>query len=343
MGHSGAKNMIGFEAVSLEEARTCYATLPDSIRLATLSPDYLVADAKRDCTHHPTFLRFKNYGELFFHGFHQTQVPQTPFFDIQSPYGYGGPLSTTLDPRFLREAWAAYVQWCTSQEVAIEFMRFHPMAQNWKYYGGLTKVVRQTVSIPLSTADLAATYSTRCRTSIRKANKNGLVIEWTSPQRFLETFPELYRQGMDALGARREYYFGNSYFEAICALAQARCAVCVSEGYIIAGAIFFEGPTTWEYHLSASSERGRILCAANLLIHEAATMAQLSGARFLYLGGGLTSRPDDSLFFFKSGFSKCYMEYRIGSQIHNADAYHSLTEKFHAKFTAKDDKILFYR
>ena len=40
------------------------------------------------------------------------------------------------------------------------------------------------------------------------------------------------------------------------------------------------------------------------MVLAAAEMMKAQGAKYLYLGGGVTDKSDDGLFVFKSGFSK---------------------------------------
>ncbi len=78
-----------------------------------------------------------------------------PLFDIETVYGYSGPLSNTDDPCFLREAWAAFAEYCRSAHIVAEFARCHPYAANQDLLGPGSMVVfdRQTVSIDLSGND----------------------------------------------------------------------------------------------------------------------------------------------------------------------------------------------
>ena len=57
------------------------------------------------------------------------------FYDIQSPYGYGGPVVNEAgeDKTFLRDAWQYFSDWCDRTGVVGEFCRFHPRPE--KRYG----------------------------------------------------------------------------------------------------------------------------------------------------------------------------------------------------------------
>src|ERR1039458_8383092 len=69
-----------------------------------------------------------------FHPFLIRLIPEfdlhDEWHDIESVYGYSGPLSTTNDRKFLAEAWGAFSDWCQQQNVVAEFIRFHPLLDN---------------------------------------------------------------------------------------------------------------------------------------------------------------------------------------------------------------------
>ena len=58
------------------------------------------------------------------------------WFDIESAYGYGGPLSNTEDKDFLDNANEQFSEWCMENNVVAEFVRFHPIIENekWTFY-----------------------------------------------------------------------------------------------------------------------------------------------------------------------------------------------------------------
>ena len=51
-------------------------------------------------------------------------------FDVETPYGYGGPVSTSSEPQFLAAAREAYLAWLRERGVIAELVRFHPLIQN---------------------------------------------------------------------------------------------------------------------------------------------------------------------------------------------------------------------
>ena len=52
-------------------------------------------------------------------------IPQS-YYDIETVYGYSGPLATNNNPEFLERAWKSFSVWCANEHVVAEFIRFHP-------------------------------------------------------------------------------------------------------------------------------------------------------------------------------------------------------------------------
>jgi hypothetical protein len=329
-------------------AEALFASLPASYRLATLHPRYVAADAARTTGIEPRFWAYRENDALWYHGFHLCPLPGVPGYDIQSPYGYGGPICNTDNAGFLSRAWQAYKAWLREVDVAAEFLRFHPLLDNAVNYGGECHDDRDTVWVDLARQDLLASYAVRARTAVRKAEKQGMQFVW---RRFSEAdcsrFTAFYHAGMQAIGAAPFYFFQPDYFAAFAATNHDTNSVwlgtCERDGEWLAAGLFLAGGDTLEYHLAATSEVGKKIGATNMLLHGAGSHAQQQGILRFYLGGGTDARPDNPLFFFKQGFSPLRARFRIGRAIHDAVRYDALKRAWPERWTANPGKILFYR
>jgi hypothetical protein len=331
------------EALGSREAQALFEQLPKDKRLATLSPAYVVADASRSVDLEPVFICYRETGSFWLHGVHRGRVPGEMWFDLQSPYGYGGPLSSSTDAGFLSRAWADYARWCAESDILAEFVRFHPLTGNWRYYSGEVRDDRRTVAVALEAgSELLAGYLTRCRTAIRKAQAAGVVPIWLSLADHIERFGSYYRDGMAAIGAEDFYLFDDAYFSALADLPGIKLLACHQRGTWLSAGLFLRGADTLEYHLSATTGDGRRMGATNLLLHAAAEWGQAEGLAWLYLGGGTDGREDNPLFFFKAGFSEHHFPFRTGFAIHHRDAYEKLRSK-HPETGKPSSRILFYR
>lgn len=317
--------------------------LPDEQKSPYLHPYYVITDALRDRDLEPVFFIYKDGGEIFYYAFHLGKVQGTCFYDIQAPYAYGGPLSSTLDAGFLAKAWQHYFSWCQEKNILAEFVRFHPLLENWRYYPGEIQDMRETVWLDLQQEDFFPSYTTRVRTAIRKAQKNELRVEWINAEYFYRTFVDLYTQSMNRLHADQFYYFPTEYFRKLQDWRQSYLAFCWKGEELLGAALFLKQAHIMEYHLSATSQEGKQWSATNLLLHQAAIMAQEMGCKVLHLGGGTDNQANNQLLFFKSGFSRQRASFRIGKIIHAQEAYRKMQSDWQDRYGHCNDKTLFYR
>ena len=124
-----------------------FARLPHSRKSPYLHPQYVIDDASRDRDLEPVFFIYSEGGELFYYPFHLGRIAGTDYFDIQSAYAYGGPLSSTGAADFLTRAWQHHLSWCQNNNILAEFVRFHPWLENWDGFPGETRYMRETVGI----------------------------------------------------------------------------------------------------------------------------------------------------------------------------------------------------
>lgn len=329
--------------VRFDEAVALFDRLGDRALPPSLHPAYVAADARRDRELRPVFFAHEDGGEIYLHGFHTAPVPGAEYSDIQSAYGYGGPVASTADPAFLDAAWRAYGEWCRDNGILAEFVRFHPLLENWRYFGGTVMDDRWTVWVDLTADDLATGYEVRVRTAIRKARNGGVRVVWRRGAGDAAVFGELYRATMTRLDADEFYRFDDDYLASLMAWDRTHLGLCLAGDEVVAAALFLEGNQMLEYHLSAATPEGKRLAATNLLLHEAALLGQRLGCRALHLGGGFDGREDNPLLFFKSGFSPLRGMFRIGRLIHQPEAYAALRGQWLERHGTVPARVLFYR
>ncbi len=257
-----------------------------------------------------------------------------PWYDIETVYGYSGPLSTTTDPAFLTNAWAEFASWCREKHIVAEFIRFNPLMENYRYVDGSCRVAldRETVAIKLdcSKEELWESYPSVQRNMVRKALRRGLVCEQVPIVEGLTAFRRLYNQTMKRVQARGYYYFSDRYFDYLRdALSEKVRAFVVREtDHVIAAALFFIHEDRIHYHLAGSDETYRKFAPNNLLLHTVSLWGQEQGFHWFHLGGGRTSSPKDSLFRFKASISHLKLPFYIGKRVQNQEVYKRLCDEW---------------
>lgn len=260
----------------------------------------------------------------------QDGAPATMWFDIETPYGYGGPLANTDRAEFLAEAHAAFSAWCREQRVVAEFIRLHPLLRNERWLDSEIEVIydRETISLDLTNFNAldpaALPFDKMARYMLRRAERSGVRVERRDPRADFDKFVALYRETMRRINADEYYFFDEHYFRGLRELVAESgwlLAATLDEEWA-AAALFLKGTGYLHYHLSATRAEPRLPGATNLLLYTAAQMGSASESlTTLHLGGGTTSLPDDSLLKFKRSMGNQAHAFHIGRRVHHPTMY----------------------
>ena len=279
------------------------------------------------------------------------EPPAERWQDIETVYGYSGPLCTTDSPRLLDAFWKAFSTWCRENRIIAEFVRFNPLLENRRLAGPdcHVSIDRDTVVVDLagSDEDFLARYPSGQRSKIRKAHAAGLVCAQVPAEDALDAFRALYRRTMTHLDAKSYYFFNDAYFDHLTSTLGASAPIfTVSDAQgPVAAALFLVHGETMHYHLGGSDESRRESRPNNLLFHEAALWGRAHGCRWLHLGGGRTSDPRDALLAFKSTLSRKRLRFDLGRRVHDPAGYEALCAQWLRATgrTARPDYFLLYR
>ena len=125
--------------------------------------------------------------------------------------------------------------------------------------------------------------------------------------------------------ARHDYFFDRAYFDQLLAGLgpRAHLFVCLLNDEVIAGGLFTLCDGLVQAHLAGSRNRYYELSPNKLLFDAVRLWANKQGARVFHLGGGLGSR-DDSLFYFKTGFSRQRHDFSVWQWVLSPQLYEQL-------------------
>ena len=237
----------------------------------------------------------------------QNSIEINKYFDLETPYGYGGPL---VDGIFSAQSQQAFLNelsaYCTRESIVSQFIRFHPLLNNHRDFDRITenRYLHDTVFMDTSSVDLIFdNMDSKNRNMVRKANNAGIQII-KRPMDDYQAFFEMYSETMRQLDADDYYYFSEQYFEYISGAFKDNAAVfyAMLNNQPVGGAVFLFNEKVMHYHLAGMHQEYRKLAAGNLLLYEAAIWASKNGITRMHLGGGL--KENDSLFGFKKQFNK---------------------------------------
>lgn len=275
------------------------------------------------------------------HLFIKREIPMTvrteTYYDIVTPYGYGGPLILDCEAenkyQLVEEFHNAFQQYCKENRIVAEFIRFHPILKNTEDFKGCyeVKFMRNTVGTNLKDYEdpVQSEFSKSTRKSIRKAFRDGVECRVTRNPKNLDKFKELYHLNMERVGADSYYYFGDSYF--------SRCLEYFGENIVLVEAVYEEQVIGAELHffydnlihthLSGTLAEFHHLSPVYAMTAAIAEWGKKNGADLVHAGGGTTNEPDDSLYLFKKKFGQnTEFEFHIGRKVWNEAVYSELCE-----------------
>lgn len=269
------------------------------------------------------------------------------YHDIQGAYGYNGIVTSTASENILSEFHKAFSSYCNDNNIIAEFTRFHPILKNERYANNCTTVIkdRETVFIDLANAysDIwEEEYSSKNRNMIRKSVKLGYKIEiLESPEeKDLNTFIDIYYYSMNMTNAEKYYFFDKEYFRNIFKYLKGKAYlfnVLDNESHVVCSSIFLRYGDYFHYHFSGRNQKADN-STNNFLLDRAVNFAQNTGAKYFHLGGGRSTKTDDSLLKFKKSFSKETLAFYIGKKIHNQPIYDQVVAQWNNKYPEKIEK-----
>ena len=253
-------------------------------------------------------------------------------FDSVTPYGYGGVLFEGDASEANRQAfWKAYLEEMAKEHIVDNFVRYHPVLKNAVPMKPISNVIDlgKTIAMDLASPELIwENIHSKNRNMIRKAEKNGIVIEHGQGMDLFDKFIDIYNATMDKDHAEEYYYFKRPFYGSIHNDLHDNYELFYAklEDKIIAMSIMIYANGRLNYHLSGSDIEYRNLAPSNLLLYKAASWGCEKGMKTFHLGGGVGS-GEDNLYKFKAAFNKVSdYQFSIGKQVFNEDIYNQLVE-----------------
>lgn len=234
------------------------------------------------------------------------------YFDIVTPYGYGGPIiHEALDKsKLLMEYEKGFKEYCIENSIVCEFIRFHPIYRNYEDFSDIYDVIysRHTVGTNLFGFDdpVQDEFSKSARKDLRKATGFGVTCSIHKNPDSLAVFKKLYEETMDRNQAEAMYYFPDEYYRIL--THELRESVLEIQahynGETIASEIYFIDGGIMHAHLLGSNQKLLEVYGGVMLEATAARWGKENGYRYIHHGGGRSSAEDDPLYLYKKKFGK---------------------------------------
>lgn len=330
--------------IDAEKWRQTLARMPKDLQDVYFFPEY-IAMHRFKSTAQALMFKYRRSEKLWIYPFTITPITrigkhhvEKDVFDIETPYGYGGPLANTDDINFIAEAHHAFVTWCAAEGVVAEFVRFHPLLRNEHWAGPDTQIIRERENVSLNLARLdgdTLPFDSKTCNMLKRAERLGVEAKEHSVEGCFDQFVDLYLRTMETIGADKYYFFSDEYFRLLKELIKdsGRLFVAEKNHTWIAAAVFLKGAKWIHYHLSASDPDKRLPGSTNLILYTCAKLARNEGLELLHLGGGRPGGSEnDPLLKFKKSMATDSHDFYIGKRIHNKEVYAYLRDLWEKQY-----------
>lgn len=235
-------------------------------------------------------------------------IKNTPYFDLITPYGYGGVAfkkNTQLD--FREKVFEILKNFLVDTNCISVFLRLHPLLNlnaeksELAFNNGITLAIKLNLPYP----DLYSNYSSGHKYDLKKAKKNeNICIVDDIDFLFFDDFIEIYLETMRYLDASDFYFFDKQYFYTMKKLLAKKLKLVVVklDEQVIGASLFTLHNDIIQYHLSGTTLEGRKYQPSKLILDYVVNWGVSQGYGFLHLGGGVGGQQD-ALYKFKKGFS----------------------------------------
>lgn len=265
-----------------------------------------------------------------------TKIDNIKYYDLITPYGYGGPIIVTCNDELKKDElvkgyYDKFKEYCLKNKIVSEFIRFHPINKNYEDFTNIfeTKYLRKTVVTNLKEHEnpFQEEFKKRARTEIRKALREGVTYNIYHSPKNLTKFKELYYSTMNRRGADEYYYFTEQYFDNMLNYLNKNILVIelVYKSQVIASELYFIKNKMMYVHLLGYDENYMHLNANGVLEYAASIWGKKNSFDYIHHGGGITNNEDDSLLIAKRKFGQNEdRKFYIGKKIWNLDIYEKL-------------------
>jgi hypothetical protein len=296
--------------------------------------DYHMIEKLND--RYPILLRYVENDIVIAIPFLIRKIHNTDYSDATSVYGYSGPVSKNITADFDNSMFLKKLQvFFIENNIISVFSRLHPYLDHQEdILNGLGKIINKrkvvNIDLNLSLHKQKRNYQERLRTYVNKSRRNCLIKKMDSEEELIE-FIDIYHENMIRVNAAKYFYFTKSYFNQLLNSDQFNAEILLvkdnKSGETVSGSLFVTTNNIVQYHLSGTRFESLHLTPTKLLIDEMRIKATKKGMKYFNLGGGLGGKFDDSLFKFKSSFSKDFKDFKLWNLIINQKMYDDLVEK----------------
>lgn len=264
------------------------------------------------------------------------RVDEGCYFDLITPYGYGGFWGNISDWEELNKT---YTEYCMTNHYVCEFVRFELFTCYHEHFDGEVETRTHNVvrSLDMPIDEMWMDFKQKVRKNVKRANAYNLrcIIENTGEH--LEDFLRIYYSTMDRTDAEGEYYFSKQFYEDLNKMKDSVMYFhVVYEGKIVSTELVIYGAENCYSYLGGTDKEYFDVRPNDFLKYEIIKWAKEKGLKNFVLGGGYGA--DDGIYQYKLCLAPHgQQEFYIGRKIFDHESYNRLVslrgnEELNAQF-----------
>ena len=255
----------------------------------------------------------------------QGKIEENRYFDLITPYGYGGFWGYVEKWNDLNKT---YQEYCQERGYICEFVRFELFSTYRKHYAGDVETRTHNVvrNLEISLDDIWMDFKQKVRKNVKRATKSGLEIVVDESGKYLDDFLNIYYGTMERTKAESQFFFSRAFFERLNQMHGNYVYFHVKyEEKIISTELVIYGADTCYSYLGGTNKDFFDLRPNDFLKYEIIKWAKKKGMKRFVLGGGYGQ--DDGIYQYKVCLApKGIVDFYIGRRIFDQENYQMLVD-----------------
>lgn len=274
-----------------------------------------------------------------------TRIKDETYFDITTPYGYGGPVIVYGEDTegLMHEYSRAFHEYCQDNRIVSEFVRFHLFESKEvrDSYNGEVTLIGSHIVKPLN-YPLNTNMSSDVRRSLKKADQLGMTINVDTTGEHIEQFLSIYYEMLIRHQASSYYHFPRSFFDHMHKDLQGRFAYVSAgiDGKTICSRLVIFGEKYGFGFLGGTLKDYFYTQATTVVDYHILRILKDRDCLFFSFGGGL--KENDGIYKYKRKFNKDGDQpFYVGKTIHLPGNYDELVRQCQSTDPAKSSTTFF--
>lgn len=253
------------------------------------------------------------------------RIEKNKFYDLSTPYGYGGFIGHVRNYTELSQEWKQY---CVQKGYVCEFVRFELFSDYRLAYGGKAEAKMHNVvrSLELPIDEMWMDFKQKVRKNVKRARKYNLEIMVDNEGKYFNDFIDIYDRTMSRNHAEDTYYFSKTFFEELMSMKDNIMFFHARYGdKIISTEMVIYGAKNCYSFLGGTDSDYFDMRPNDFLKYEIIKWAKEKGLENFVLGGGYGK--DDGIFQYKACLApNGIVDFYIGKNIFDKEKYEWLID-----------------